>query len=152
MDQRIELRQPPGPCLGRCDVARKRRCADAADRATAHLMSATDQLPHHGSADQSCPTKHKDVQLAVSVWKRAHIVGSLQSTDMLRRNVRTQNRLNRTRPEKNSSQSYFSSLRLSPRFSPASDVVPFSGLILSDFRSLDTSIINNAANPAASGE
>jgi hypothetical protein len=62
----------------------------------------------------------------------------------------TQNRLNRNRIEKIPSQFDFGCVV--PRFSPAEDVLTFSGLILSDLKSLDTSIINKRGRTAASRE
>jgi hypothetical protein len=56
MDNGIDTWKPPGPSLGRCDIAGDRRRATfgklrrsgVGSRQTADIMSAPDEFSHHG--------------------------------------------------------------------------------------------------------
>jgi hypothetical protein len=68
MDNGIHKWKPPGPSLGRCDVAGDRRRATfdklrrsgVGSRQTADVMSAPDELSHHRCADRTRPTQNQN--------------------------------------------------------------------------------------------
>ena len=67
-------------------------------------MSARNQLPYDGGADHSGPTKHENAQFTDSMWKRAHASNAFASFVYCAAMIATQNRLNRKRIRKDSSQ------------------------------------------------
>jgi hypothetical protein len=100
------------------------------------FMPAPKELPHHGRADQACPTENEHAHDLPLLWKPAHRVVRLSTitTRRPRTNIAVQRgaiakkHLNQNRVK----QIFFAGcfgLNESPsvRFSPATDVLPFCG-------------------------